>query len=40
VCLLVALGLLSARTLSRGSGLVLVGLFLVYVTINLMYMWR
>jgi cation:H+ antiporter len=38
--LLVALGLLWARTLGRGFGLVLVGLFLAYVTINLMYMWR
>lgn len=38
--LLVALGLLSARTLGRGCGLALVGLFIGYVGINLMHMWR
>jgi cation:H+ antiporter len=38
--LLVALALLSARTMGRGFGVVLVGGFIAYAAFNLMHIWR
>jgi cation:H+ antiporter len=37
---IVAIALLSARRLGRGMGTLLIGLYAVYLVVNLAYMWR